>query len=291
MDPKLYINDGTIDIDEDICVEIMMLTLHNKYDVIFDGRYTIIIDDNGIERISSNYVKDQKCVVRQKMCCSQEWLDVLFVLSNVSGLVMIYIEEIIAQNAQDNFIKFLLIIQALMTYSGCRDINRLLLTTFFDDNYFGETCDIYTAIDSKWVKYCSLFCGHKIIYHKSLYHNDTIVTIFDNLFDESIYYVDNSTVNDVQIMSFTDADIMMLQMTDKSGHNSFAIYTKNESKYVEVYHNICCDVVTFLLHHSNIHDKSFYERVTKYKMFDIWTGSQIDIKRDHLLTCSQCSGC
>src|SRR5579863_3789886 len=126
MEPKFYLKNDPFPITK--CGTVMMALLSGKSDVFKYGNVEHLCVMNGeISLLSYD--------TWIKINYSNGWLDLLLVLRNVSPTVMKHIKCVI-KKSNGMFIKFLLVIQVLMTYSGCRDINRTLLSIFFDENYF-----------------------------------------------------------------------------------------------------------------------------------------------------------
>lgn len=118
MEPKLY---------SDYCVPLSYLT----------EKESIIIMKNILKR---TYNDEQNDILSHlHINCSIGWLDVFFILQYVDKCVINKIMDVIDNKKAPPgaFMKFSLIIQVLMAYSEYRDINRLLLKTFFDKKCFG----------------------------------------------------------------------------------------------------------------------------------------------------------
>lgn len=326
MDPKLYTDEGTLYIYGESGIEIMMTVLNNQHrifnyfdDMIFIDKHImindenvtinddniinddtiiideyimrndakIIIDDDGVGLLSS-YHMINNVYVRQEVYCSYGWLDVLFVIDNISDFAKVKIKKFIGNNISPHiFIKVLLIIQVLMSYSECRDINRLLLKLFFDDSRFDLTCDIYMVIDSKWVTYCSIFCGRVIFYYNVQYQNYIINIIFSHFLDRG--YLDNPRrIGNVHFQEFIIEDMLMINIESNDDRNDLIVLSSDHSRSInDKHHNIYCDVVKVL--DDWFSDIEYDDSIPIYDFFDMLSGSLIDIKSDHFETCTQCS--
>src|SRR5579863_9909789 len=123
MEPKIYSDSVKLNnLTEKMCITIMKHSSNGIYNVI------TVIDNEQIKILSKVQIN-----------CSSGWLDVFFTLQHVDKDVINNMKYIIDKKEAPpgSFMKFSLIIQVLMKYSECRDINRLLLEIFFDKKYFG----------------------------------------------------------------------------------------------------------------------------------------------------------
>ena len=86
----------------------------------------------------------------------------IFTLQHVDTEVVLNMLDIINKTKAEpgTFARFSLILEVLMKYSECRDINRSLLSIFFDKKCFGKTNVVFTIMNGKRVKCYSSFCGH-----------------------------------------------------------------------------------------------------------------------------------
>ena len=128
-------------------------TLINISIIIKPGKVTVKYDDNPEHVLNSKITKVQ-------ILCSQEWLQLLYVLNDTPDTV----KRLILQTLTIFPTKLLLIIHVLMTMSHA-DINLLLLKTFFDPKCFSYSYTIHTYVNigtsTRTLLCYSKFCGYE----------------------------------------------------------------------------------------------------------------------------------
>src|SRR5579863_5241962 len=96
------------------------------------NKITAKYNDHAVHSLNNKIIKVQ-------IFCSKEWLQVMYVLNNISETV----KQLILHTLTLFPTKLLLIIHVLMTISHI-DINLSLLRTFFNPNNFGYSYNIHT---------------------------------------------------------------------------------------------------------------------------------------------------
>lgn len=286
MEPKLWCDHDVLNyIDNTTCINIIISVLSGTQQIIHDHQYVVIIDDNGLKMVM---VQNNKFITH-KIQCSHKWLDCMLVLNNVDGEVIKNIEHII-YDTHDVFNKFSLIVQVLMSYSGVRDINRILLKTFFDNCEFEGFYDVYTVINSHmsgvvgvWERCCSYYYGYVEKYHKACFHDNIIIKLCDVIRNDP----HNGTIDniDLQILYCTSYTLIIIS---ESGHNSFMMYHDGHVDKRKSLESIDYYVIE-ILHHiegylnrESIKNDEVIQKMVDYVIYDIWSGERIVITKDNI---------
>lgn len=203
MESKLY--SDTIDlkgITEKECVIIMKDALKSTHN---------INDNNRVKMLSYTQIN-----------CSNGWLDMFLTLHYIDKEVMMNIIDIIDGGPPRTFIKLSLIIQVLMTYSECRDINRLLLSIFFDKGHFGKTNELFTIMNGKRVKCYSSFCG---------YQNLHCMTSMYDIMMRSCNYICNMIINDNNDKIYSEITYNMYTIKIVRVKFTYFVFIKTDDEY------------------------------------------------------------
>lgn len=300
MEPNLYITDNSAilnGISGHTRYAIMTFILNGKPNIVHHDDDVFIIDENGIKLISKRSISNNK-FNEHRVHYSIGWLDFWSVLNQVDESVTVCLIPIARNNLwnreyfplSNEFTKLSLIIQILMTYSDCRDINRLLLRTFFDKNHFGKTYSIHTIINNKWQTCFSFFCGYFKTIIIPQFHNNVIMKLC-NMMSNHIYNK-YEIIDGVTIQILYNWGHYSLIMS-KSGHNSFMVYNDGyfEYRYLEIHKsidqyiiNMLCDDSEFIKDGLSVNGGT-HQKLLNYVIYDIWTGNQIVLQEKNIIKC------
>lgn len=143
--------------------------LHSSFDYFKNQLFIdVVIGDN----IIMKHFTDPNNFAETIVTCDEYWLLIMKLLCELN----IHINKLFITDK--DLTKLFLITLVLMKYSNIRDINWLLLRTFFDKKYFGKSSNIYVLeSESKLVLLQSTFCGTVIYVNKNHTHEQKIAIL------------------------------------------------------------------------------------------------------------------